>query len=79
MNWLPTIRMKTATIVLAWYYVVAPATTVQQPDGRIVSWPPILEGPYIEETDCQQRAERVRQQGRSAHCEASQVLRELRR
>ncbi|HZP38740.1 MAG TPA: hypothetical protein VFE48_19825 [Methylomirabilota bacterium] len=69
-----------AGIVLAWYYVVAPATTVQEPNGRWVTWPPVLEGPYIEETTCRQRAEQLRERrGVPAHCERSEVLRELRR
>ena len=69
-----------ASILFVWWYVVAPGTTVQQPDGRIVSWPPVLEGPYIEETQCRQRAEAVtRTHGVEAICERSEVLREMRR
>ncbi len=72
--------LKMAGIVLVWYYVVAPATTVQEPNGRWVTWPPVLEGPYIEETTCQHRAEQLQhRRGVSAHCEESEVLRELRR
>ena len=59
---------------------MAPGTMVQQPDGRVVSWPPVLEGPFIEEADCRERAARVcERQGVRAHCEKSTVLRELRR
>lgn len=44
-----------ASILFVWWYVVAPATTVRQPDGRVVSWPPVLKGPYIEESQCEWR------------------------
>ena len=72
--------IRAAGVVWVWYYVVAPATTVQEPNGRWVTWPPVLEGPFIEETTCQARAAQLRQR-RSvpAHCEESEVLRELRR
>jgi hypothetical protein len=72
--------IKTAAIVWMWYYVVAPATTIQEPNGRWVTWPPVQEGPFIEETQCQERAEQIRQdRGVPAQCEQSQVLRDLRR
>ncbi len=72
--------MKTwPSILFAWWYVVAPATTVQQLDGRVVSWPPVLEGPYIEEAQCKRRAEAISKTYRvPAYCERSEILREMR-
>ncbi len=70
---------KWASILFAWWYVVAPATTVRQADGRVVSWPAVLEGPYIEETQCKRRAEAISKTYRvSAFCEPSEILREMR-
>lgn len=70
---------KWAGILFVWWYVVAPATTVRQPDGRVVSWPAALEGPYIEEAQCRRRAEAISNTYRvPAYCEPSEVLRELR-
>lgn len=70
---------KWASILLTWWYIVAPAATVREPDGRVVSWPPVLEGPYIEEAQCRQRAEMIRRMYRvPAYCEPSEILRELR-
>jgi len=44
-----------------------------------VSWPAVLEGPYIEETQCKQRAEAISKAYRvPAFCEPSEILRELR-
>jgi hypothetical protein len=70
---------KWAGILFAWWYVVAPAATVRQPDGRMVSWPAVLEGPYIEETQCKRRAEAIsKTYGVTVHCEESEILREMR-
>ena len=67
------------SILFVWWYVVAPAMTVQRPDGRVVSWPGALEGPYLEEAQCKRRAEAVSNRYRvPAYCEPSEVLRELR-
>ncbi len=68
-----------AGVLFAWWYVVAPATTVWQPDGRLVSWPALLEGPYIEEAQCTRRAEAItRTYKLPASCEPSEILRETR-
>jgi hypothetical protein len=68
-----------AGVLFAWWYVVAPATTVWQPDGRMVSWPTLLEGPYIEEAQCKRRAEAITRTYRlPAYCEPSEILRETR-
>jgi len=70
---------KWTSILLTWWYVVAPAVTVREADGRVLSWPAVLEGPYIEETQCHQRAEAIRRTYPvPARCEPSEILRETR-
>jgi len=39
----------------------------------------VLEGPYIEETQCKRRAEAIsKTYGVTVHCEESEILREMR-